>query len=164
MISTPSHSQVTKPESELLYNWWFTANQFILVPSLFWLTTRNFFFLKLNIYSRSPCLTSSLKRKSVCLLWTQHYCYSTHFPVHLSTRIRILSLHQSSPGNRFITVSLALQTTHEVFLAQSNSFLATSSRSPWTAISRTWPNSIPSRLLFPTPCPLLFHYVFSVPS
>jgi hypothetical protein len=36
----------------------------------------------------------------------QRYCYSTQFPVHCCTRTRILSLHQSYPGNGFITVSL----------------------------------------------------------
>jgi hypothetical protein len=38
-----------------------------------------------------------------------------------------------------ITVSLSLQITHEVFLSQSNSFLAISSQSSYTAISITRP-------------------------
>jgi hypothetical protein len=44
--------------------------------------------------------------------------------VHRYTRIRILSLHQSNPGNGFIAVSLSLQLTHDILLAQPNSFLA----------------------------------------
>jgi hypothetical protein len=41
----------------------------------------------------------------------------------------------------FITVSLSLQITHEVFFAPPNSFLAISSQSPSTSISRTRPSS-----------------------
>jgi hypothetical protein len=45
-------------------------------------------------------------------------------------------LHKSSPGTGFTTVSLSLQITREVFFAPPNSFLAISSQSPSTAISR----------------------------
>jgi hypothetical protein len=48
-----------------------------------------------------------------------------HFTVHRYTRTRVLSLHQTYPGNGFITVSLYLQITHGVFFSQPNSFLAT---------------------------------------
>jgi hypothetical protein len=65
---------------------------------------------------------------------------STHFTVHRYTRTRVLFLQKSHPGNGFITVSLSLQITHEVFFSPPNSFLAISSQSPWTAISRTRPN------------------------
>jgi hypothetical protein len=47
-----------------------------------------------------------------------------HFIVHRCTCIRVLRLHQSYPGNGFITVTLQLQTTREVLWSQSNSFLA----------------------------------------
>jgi hypothetical protein len=67
--------------------------------------------------------------------------------VHRCTRVMILSPHYSYHGNGFITLSLWLQLTHEVLLAQSNSFLGISSQSPWAAISRSRPNSIPSRVL-----------------
>jgi hypothetical protein len=53
----------------------------------------------------------------------QRYRYSAHFPVHRFTRTKILSLHQSYPGNGYITVSLSFQTTHEDFFSQPNSFL-----------------------------------------
>jgi hypothetical protein len=46
--------------------------------------------------------------------------------IHRCTRTRILSLHYSYPCNGFITVSLSLQLTHDVFLVQSNFFLAIS--------------------------------------
>jgi hypothetical protein len=65
---------------------------------------------------------------------------NTHFAVHRSTRTRILSLHQSSPGNGFIVVSLSLQITREVFFAPSSSFLALIL---WLPIPKTRLNSIP---------------------
>jgi hypothetical protein len=37
------HLVVSESESEILYDWQFTANQFVLVPSLYRLTTSNFF-------------------------------------------------------------------------------------------------------------------------
>jgi hypothetical protein len=54
----------------------------------------------------------------------QRYRYSTYCPVHHCTSTRVLSLHFSSPSNGFMTVSLALQITHEVYFAPPNSFLA----------------------------------------
>jgi hypothetical protein len=87
----------------------------------------------------------------------QLYCYSTHFPVHRCTRTRILSLHELYPGYRFITVSLALEITCEVFMSQSNSFLAISSQSLLTAISRTRPNSLPTTVLYSSTTPVLLN-------
>jgi hypothetical protein len=40
------------------------------------------------------------------------------------TPASVLGVHQSCPGNRFITISLSFQIIHEVFFAQPNSFLA----------------------------------------
>jgi hypothetical protein len=74
--------------------------------------------------------------------------YSAHFPVHRYARTRVLSLHLSYPGNGFITVSLSLQLTLEVFLAQSNFFLDISSQSPSTVISRTRTNSLQTTILY----------------
>jgi hypothetical protein len=59
----------------------------------------------------------------------QWYHSSTHFSVHRYTRTRVLSLHLSYPGNGFITISLSLPITHEVYLPPSNFFLAISSQS-----------------------------------
>jgi hypothetical protein len=54
----------------------------------------------------------------------QRYRWSTHFTVHPCARTRVLSLHQSYPGNGFITVSLSLQITYGVLFSKPNSFLA----------------------------------------
>jgi hypothetical protein len=66
--------------------------------------------------------------------------------VHRWTRTRIVSLHQSYPGNGFITVSLSLQLTHDIFLAQSNFFLAISCSCQFRRLDPTL-----FRLLFCTP-------------
>jgi hypothetical protein len=57
-----------------------------------------------------------------------------------------------------LSVSLSLQLTHQVFLAQSNSFLAIYSQSPSTAISRTPPNSLPTTVLYSLLLCLYFYY------
>jgi hypothetical protein len=54
-------------ESELFYDWRFTANQFAFAPSPLRLTTSNFIF-QLNTCSRSPYVTSSLTRGWICRL------------------------------------------------------------------------------------------------
>jgi hypothetical protein len=54
-------------ESELLYNWWFTANQFVLVPRPLRPMTSIFFF-QLNTCCYSIYVTSSLMRGWVCHL------------------------------------------------------------------------------------------------
>jgi hypothetical protein len=48
-------------ESELLYDWRFTANQFVLATSPLRLKTTHLF-LQLNPYGHSPYVTSSLTR------------------------------------------------------------------------------------------------------
>jgi hypothetical protein len=77
----------------------------------------------------------------------QCYHWSAHFTVHRYTLTRILCLHYSYSGNRFITVSLTLQITYEVFFSQTNSFLAIILQLP---IPKVWLNSIP---LLPGSCP-----------
>jgi hypothetical protein len=54
-------------ESELLYGWQFTANQFVLATSPLRLTTNNFIF-QLNTCDYSPPVTFSLTRGWVCRL------------------------------------------------------------------------------------------------
>jgi hypothetical protein len=54
-------------ESELLYDWRFTANQFVLATSLLRLTTSNFSFQQ-NTCGYCPYVTSSLTRGWVCRL------------------------------------------------------------------------------------------------
>jgi hypothetical protein len=63
----------SESESELLYDWRFTANHFVLAPSPLRITTRDFFFLRLNPCGHSPYVTS-LMRGWVCLLWTCFAC------------------------------------------------------------------------------------------
>jgi hypothetical protein len=53
--------------SELLYDWWFPANQFVLATSPLRLTTRNLFF-QLHTCFHSPYVTSSLTRGWICSL------------------------------------------------------------------------------------------------
>jgi hypothetical protein len=43
--------------------------------------------------------------------------FHTHFLVHRYTRTSVPGLHKPYPGNGFITVSLALQITHDAFLS-----------------------------------------------
>jgi hypothetical protein len=57
----------SKPKSKLLYDWRFTANQFVLASSPLRLTIR-IFFSQLNPCDISPYVTSSLTRRWVCLL------------------------------------------------------------------------------------------------
>jgi hypothetical protein len=56
---------VTQSDSELLYDWRFTANQFVLETSPLGLMTSNFIFL-MNTCGYSPYVTSSLTRGWVC--------------------------------------------------------------------------------------------------
>jgi hypothetical protein len=51
-------------------------------------------------------LLQLIHARSLGLQTIQRYRYSTHFPVHHYKRIRILSLHESYPGNGFITVPM----------------------------------------------------------
>jgi hypothetical protein len=57
----------SESESELLYDWRFTVNQFVLVTSPLRLTTSNFIF-QLNTCGYSPYVISSLTRGWVCRL------------------------------------------------------------------------------------------------
>jgi hypothetical protein len=56
-----------KSKSELLYDWRFTANQFVLASRPLRPTTR--FFFSINSCGNRPYVTSSLTRRWVCLLW-----------------------------------------------------------------------------------------------
>jgi hypothetical protein len=58
----------SKSKSKLIYDWRFTANQFVLASIPLRLTTREYFFSQLTLYGNSPYVTSSLTRRWVCLL------------------------------------------------------------------------------------------------
>jgi hypothetical protein len=60
--------QQSKSTSKFLYDWRFTAIQFVLASSPLRLTTR-FFLFQQNSCGNSPYVTSSLTRRWVCLLW-----------------------------------------------------------------------------------------------
>jgi hypothetical protein len=64
--STPQLNCQTTPESELLYDWWFTANQFVLTSSPW--DSRPVIFFQHNTCGHSPYVTSSLTRGWVCRL------------------------------------------------------------------------------------------------
>jgi hypothetical protein len=55
------HIKISESQSELLYDWQFTANQFVLATSPLRLTTSNFIF-QLNTCGYRPYVTSSLIR------------------------------------------------------------------------------------------------------
>jgi hypothetical protein len=66
----PPHGKTfrQKSKSELLYDWRFTAIQFVLASSPLRPTTRDCF-PQLNLCGISPYVTSTLTRKWICLLW-----------------------------------------------------------------------------------------------
>jgi hypothetical protein len=63
-LPTASSSEL---ESELLYDWRFTPNQFLLATNTLKVTTSNFIF-QMNTCGYSPYVTSSLTRGWVCRL------------------------------------------------------------------------------------------------
>jgi hypothetical protein len=64
-LTTDWQLLVSESESELLYDWRFTANQFVLAPSPVKLTARIFSF-QLNTCGYSSYVTSPLTRGCVC--------------------------------------------------------------------------------------------------
>jgi hypothetical protein len=66
MTHCDSSLSESESESELLYDWRFTSNQFVLAPNPWRLTTS--FFFQLNTCSHSPYVISSLTRGWVCCL------------------------------------------------------------------------------------------------
>jgi hypothetical protein len=80
------------PESELLYDWWFAANQFVLAPSA--LSSRPQILFQLNPCCHSLRARSFMTRGLVCPLWigfasplssvriAHIACYWKIFPLH----------------------------------------------------------------------------------
>jgi hypothetical protein len=68
-MNSPEVNWTLEPESEseLLYNWQFTAKQFVLAPSPLRLTSSNFCF-QMSTCGHSPYVTSSLTRGWFCRL------------------------------------------------------------------------------------------------
>jgi hypothetical protein len=99
-------------ESELLYDWWFTASQFILAISPVRLTTSNFIF-QLSTCSYSPYVTSSCRSKShgthdhILLSWIQdspNWRASRQTPQKTlpRTAVLLLCVHIHCQGEMFI--------------------------------------------------------------
>jgi hypothetical protein len=67
--TTPPHGNwpIVRVRVRVLYDWQFTAKQFVLAPSPLRLTAR-IFFSQLNTCGHSPYITSSLTRGWVCHL------------------------------------------------------------------------------------------------
>jgi hypothetical protein len=61
-----STDSINHSKSKLLYDWWFTGNQFVLSPSPLGLTIRDFF--QMNPLDHSPYIKSSVTRRLVYLL------------------------------------------------------------------------------------------------
>jgi hypothetical protein len=118
-------------ESELLYDWRFTANQVILAPSPLRLTARNLFF-HLNTCSHSPYVTtSSLTRGWACRLQS---------PLVLASE--------------FILRSESRRTHDHILLSQIQDSPNLEPRSPYLYPPATgWPNYT-SRHWIPFPSPL----------
>jgi hypothetical protein len=117
-----------RSESELLYDWLFTANQFVLTTSPLRLTTSNFIF-QLNTCGYSPYVTSPLTSKWVCCLQLllvlaravilrsesrgthDHILLSqirdspnlpSQVPVFISPRNRVVRLYPQAVGSLFV--------------------------------------------------------------
>jgi hypothetical protein len=65
VIELYTYGRLSESESESLYDWQFTANQFVLVTSSLRLTASNFF-SQMNSCYHSHYVTSTLKRGWVC--------------------------------------------------------------------------------------------------
>jgi hypothetical protein len=91
---------ISESESQLLYAWRFTANQFVLAPSPLRLTTR-IFFSQLDTCGHSSYITSSLMRGWLChlqlllVLASAHSFYDLR-PVRLATVFYDTSLFVAS--------------------------------------------------------------------
>jgi hypothetical protein len=122
----PFSGHLHQSKSELLYNWRFTANQFILATSPSRLTTSNFIF-QLNTCGYSPYVTSSLMRGWVCrlqlLLVLPAQSFSDPSPMGLMTTFYCLrfeipptwkarSLYLHPPGTGWSSYTLRYSTNH----------------------------------------------------
>jgi hypothetical protein len=94
----------SQSESELLYNWLFTANQFVLAPSPLRLKATDF--SQPNAFDHSPYVTSSCTRKWGCLLWICQASSSVRI-AHVACYWKFLlcTIHKSS-----VNVGFAKQT------------------------------------------------------
>jgi hypothetical protein len=109
---------------ELLYDWRFTDNQFVLMPC-----PLTYFFFQLNPCSHSPYVTSSLTRGWVCLLWvclTFRQVYVSHI-YHVIENSSLCTTYKSS-----VSPSFAKQIRSILFILCYNGSLV-----DWTVVSLT---------------------------
>jgi hypothetical protein len=88
-------------KSKLLYDWRFTATQFVLAPSPLRLASR--FFFQLNPCGHSPYVTSCLTRRWVCFLWiflTFRRVYVSHIK-HVTGNSSLCTIYKASVSIRF---------------------------------------------------------------
>jgi hypothetical protein len=98
----PNYQPTHRTKSELLYDWRFTANHFILAPKLLRLTSRDFF--QLNPWGHSPYVKYSLMRGWVCLIRmrglfscvriTHIPCYCKFFVLYYTSPLSVLALQR----------------------------------------------------------------------
>jgi hypothetical protein len=84
----------SKSKSKLFYDWWLTANQFVLASSPLRLMTRYFFHL--NLWDNSPYIISSLTRRRISFLWiclAFRQAYISRMSIAYSMLLKILPLH-----------------------------------------------------------------------
>jgi hypothetical protein len=96
------HLPQSQSKSKLLYDWQFTANQFVLASRPLRPTTRLFF--QLNSCENRPYVTSSLMRRWVCLLWIYlafRQVYISHTYSMLLKISFVCTIHKSSVSTGF---------------------------------------------------------------
>jgi hypothetical protein len=87
-------------KSELLYDWRFTVNRFVLVPSPLRLTIRElFFFLQLNLCGYSPYVTFSPGQAEYA--WSYIKCTYRIYIYSMSLKILPFALHTSPVSQDF---------------------------------------------------------------
>jgi hypothetical protein len=95
-------AEPSKSQSNLLYDWRFTANQIVLASGPLRPKTRDFFF-QLNSCDNSPYVTSSLTWRWVCLLWICLAFSQVYIPhvYHVIEKSSFCTTHKSSVSTGF---------------------------------------------------------------
>jgi hypothetical protein len=137
----------SRSKSELLYNWWFTANQFILATGSLRAMTRDFF--QLNSCCDSPYVRSSLMKRWVCILWICLAFCQVYISHSILLKILPFALHRSSVSTGFPQQIMPIL----CILCYSGSLVT------WTIVSLTTTKFKP--LVLASPCPIPWTYSIS---
>jgi hypothetical protein len=117
----------SKSKSELLYDWWFTANQFVLTSRHLRITTRDFFNWTLAAIAY---VTSSLTRRCVCLLWICLAFVTCTFDAYgMLLNLLPFTLHTSSLSVKAFYSRLCLSYVSVSKQSQSQSYVRTDGQS-----------------------------------